>query len=218
MRVRVLVLLILVAAAIGIVARVRYAAKQQREAVLARLSSETASAAALSPTEELFRSEGVPVSDELRRGLVGGLTPTPAAPPVPPPFLPSAASAAPASAAPSAVVAERPRDLTEMLAGLELPGGLVPLVDAASSGPDDVATFTASGTARDDLRVALGAELVRLGWEVAWIDSATALARRGADSAVVRIYDRPADVTAPDGTQLHPGLAADRLVVTFTAG
>jgi hypothetical protein len=230
--VKVLVLLILVAIAIAIVARVRYAAKQQREAVLARLTSETAAVGPLSPTEELFRSEGVPVSDELRRSLVGGLTPTPAAPPVPPPSMPTpavraasstapaaAATAAAATAAPpvtGAALAERTTDVAELFAHMELPAGLVPLVDPASG--RDVATFTASSETRRDLPRALGDELSRLGWEVSWIDGATALTRRGAQSAVVRIYDRPEDLAAPDGTPLHPDIAPDRLVVTLTAG
>jgi hypothetical protein len=219
--VNVLVLLILVAAAVGIVARVRYTAKQQRETVLARLSSETAAAAPLSPTEELFRSEGIPVPDELRRGLVGGLaggalSPTPPAPPVPPPSVPHLASsgAAPASAA---VVADRRPDLTALLAGMEPPAGLVPLVDPATTA-HDVVTFTGARELRNDLPDLLGTELERLGWEVSWIDGATALARRGEASAVVRIYDRAADLSGPDGTPLHPDLAADRVVVTLTAG
>jgi hypothetical protein len=221
--VRVLVLLILVAAAVGIVARVRYAAKQQRETVLARLSSETASTAPLSPTEELFRSEGIPVPDELRRGLVGGLpggglSPAPSAPPVPRPSVPHLASSAPAPAS-AAVVADRRLDLTELLAGMEPPAGLVPFVDPART-TQEVVTLTGDGDSalRDRLPGLVGAELERLGWDVSWIDGATALARRGDASAVVRIYDRAADLTGPNGAPLHPDLPPDRVVVTLTAG
>jgi hypothetical protein len=132
--------------------------------------------------------------------------------------VPHLASSAPAPAS-AAVVADRRLDLTELLAGMEPPAGLVPFVDPART-TQEVVTLTGDGDSalRDRLPGLVGAELERLGWDVSWIDGATALARRGDASAVVRIYDRAADLTGPNGAPLHPDLPPDRVVVTLTAG
>ena len=62
------VVLLIVCAAGLVMSWLRYDAGRQRRATTARLAEE-ATTSTLSPTEELFRAEGVPIPEAMRDGL-----------------------------------------------------------------------------------------------------------------------------------------------------
>jgi hypothetical protein len=225
-------LLILLAGAVVVVVKLRMDAKRDRNEVIARLSDETTDVSTVSPTEALFREEGIPVSDELRQGLVGG-EPAEAKPssiqaavgvlsrarPAPPG---STVGAPPTggTTAPAAGVTNPPpgTDLSDLCAGIEMPCDLAPLTMTGAPGINcAIATFSTSADARGHLAAELGTELARIGCAVRWIDGSTALVRRDADTAVVTIYDRPDEYLSADGTPLFGAVPTGQVVVQLTA-
>src|SRR5664279_5395988 len=63
------VVLLFVSAGGLVLSWLRYDAGRKRRETTARLAAEAQDNAIASPTEELFRSEGIPVSDAMRQGL-----------------------------------------------------------------------------------------------------------------------------------------------------
>jgi hypothetical protein len=224
--------LLLLAAAVAIAIKFRMDAKRERHEVLARLSDETSTVSTVSPTEALFREEGVPVSDELRQGLVGAPEPEPrpnpiqaavgvlsrARPAPPGSVVGSPPTGATAASVPGVDDPPPTTDLSDLCAGIEMPCGLAPLAMTGAPGINcAIATFSTSDDVRGQLVAELGNELVRVGCSVRWVDEATALVRRDADIAVVTIYDRPDELIGADGTSRFGAVPPGRVVVQLTA-
>jgi len=231
--VKAVVVLLLLAGAVAVVAKLRYDAKRDRHEVLARLSDETSTIGVVSPTEALFREEGVPVTDELLRSLAG----TQPESEVKPNPLQAAVGVlqrvrlAPAEGvaggAPTVGVATNvpavanpptTTDLSDLCAGIELPCGLTPLAMTGGLGVEcAVATFSTSADVRQHLASDLADELARVGCAVRWVDGATAVVRRDDATALVTIYDRPDEHLDRDGTPRFGALPPGRVVVQLTA-
>ena len=226
-------MLLLLGGAIAVLVKFRIDAKRDRHAVMARLADETGDAGLVSPTEALFREEGVPVTDELRQGLVGGEPdleekPNPIqaavgvlsrARPAPPG---SVVGAPPmggtASSVPGVTNPPHTTDLSDLCAGVQMPCDLAPLTMTGAPGINcAIATFSTSADVRAHLAGELAEELVRIGCSIRWVDGATALVRRDADTAVVTIYDRPDEYVDHDGTPRFGQLPPGRVVVQLTA-
>ncbi len=155
----------------------RFQAGRSRRETTARLAAES-DGGVISPTEELFRAEGVPIPDAMRHGLS-------TAPPPPTqklgPMLQAAAQTARSSLGQVrttvAPLLER-SDLDALVAGVQLPCDLAPL-PGDEPGPDGGVTFVTSVDQRDELRDELHTAFARIGCSVRWSDDDSATIRRG---------------------------------------
>ncbi len=221
--VKALLLLCVATGVLVIFARYKTLARRDRTTVIARLAEESP-AGVLSPTEELFRTEGIPISDDLRRGLAS-------APPPPPVSVTATlgsavnrarssivslgATATPTAAAPPVGDADHWSSLGAMFAGINLPCDLAPV-----GTPDDIRTnridFSTDASQLAALPAALDEAVSAIGWNPSWVDGSTATLRRGEDVVLLRIYDRPdllrdgADTRAL--AEVRPGDVVVRLV------
>jgi hypothetical protein len=173
----------------------RYDAGRKRRETTARLAAEAGDAIA-SPTEELFRSEGIPVSEAMRQGLATAPPPPPASQKIGPMLQAAALSAReglgqlrlPANSL-TAPQTDR-SDLDALVSGVELPCALAPLVEAdAPAG--DAAVFVTALEHRGELHDELHTSFARIGCSVRWIDDSTASIRRGPYSGEVTIEALP---------------------------
>lgn len=223
--VKALLLLCVATAVLVIFARYKTLARRDRTTVIARLAEESP-AGVLSPTEELFRSEGIPISDDLRRGLAS-------APPPPPTSVAASVGSAinrakssitslgstGTTAAPMAAsldVADAWSSLGVMFAGINLPCGLAPV-----GTPDELRTdridFSTDASQLATLPAALEDALSAIGWDPSWVDESTATLRRGDEVALLRIYDRPELVGDGTSTQGLAGVRPGDVVVRLVA-
>ncbi len=219
MGVKIVVVLLLVAVVAVVLIKLRQDASKARHEVMMRLSDEAEAKGVVSPTEELFRAEGVPVSDELRQSLVTA-PPAAPAPSKPAPPLRSDPEVAPDDAE-SSDVSPTPAaggDLADLFEGIEMPCDLAPLTMTAAPGVNcAVATFVTDEGQRPVLAANLGQELTRIGCVVTWLDGSTAKVERGDDTADITIYDQPDQVKDADGTQAFPTTTTRQVVVKLTA-
>lgn len=167
------------AVVLALVLKYRLDARRGRDAVIERMTQETSAAGATSPTEELFRSVGAPISDDLRAGLASA----PNSPPTPRP-------APPASAAPATATIGSPA-LETLCRGIRLPCELAPLVSSEQANSSETLSFSTSAGHLEGMGEALGSAFGEIGCSLSWIDAKTAVIRRGSDGAVMTIYPEP---------------------------
>jgi hypothetical protein len=182
------VLLIVCAAGLAL-SLLRYDAGKKRRETTARLAEEMKSSPTVSPTEELFRSEGVPVPDAMLAGLASAPAP---APPKIGPMIQAAAQNARQGLGqlrvPTGPDQER-SDLDSLVKGVELPCDLAPLV---ADGPStEGAVFVTATAHRDELHDELHTAFARIGCSVNWADNSTAAIRRGPFSGRLSIEAMP---------------------------
>jgi hypothetical protein len=171
----------------------RYDAGRKRRETTARLESETPGGVVASPTEELFRSEGIPVPDAMRQGLATA----PSEPTVKlGPMLQAAAQTARQGLGqirlPSSPLTER-SDLDALVSGVELPCELAPLV-AETAQPGSPAVFVTGKERQGELHDELHTAFARIGCSVRWTDDSNAAIRRGPYSgelAIEPVAERP---------------------------
>lgn len=200
--------LVLVAVAIGLL-KMHFDARRDRREAIGRLAEEGIFSGA-SPTERLFREEGVPVPDAMRDGLVSPIS-------VPEKDLRRAGALRPAEADGTPPTVDEPvtptpvaGELDGALQGVRLPCGLAPLTGVPTGAAGRVANFVTDVARRAELHDALDAELRRMGMEVVWTDPTTALARGGRGAVMVRVHELP-DPAA------FPTAPANSVVVQLTA-
>lgn len=213
------------AAVLAIILKYRLDARRDRTAVMARLAQEGATTGVTSPTEELFRSVGAPVPEEMRGGLATAAPPprtvprlgdvigavskrpsTQAAPPPPQP-LPTVVPQAPGGAA----------ELATIFAGVRMPCDLAPLTATGTAAGSGSALFATSMGYAAGLTDALSSSFEQIGCVVTWVDDTTAVVRRGADCAAVTIHLDADRVTDENGVAAFPTAGAGQLVVKLTA-
>lgn len=220
-----MVLLIVAACVVGGM-KYRAQATRERKAVLERMNQEQLARGELSPTAELFREAGAPMSV-----LAGGGSPTlattgtgmPGSPstmpsPMPMPMpMPTPAPAGPAGGtvlppeAPTTADDAHPgstADLAAMFAGIQMPAGLAPFGTMSTT---SVAFVT--GVGAREVQPALAAELERIGAEVRWVEPTVAQVQRAGGTAALTIYPRPEVAVDLDGNRMFPTAPPDSCVV-----
>lgn len=175
------------AVALALVLKYRLDARRGRNAVIERMTQETSATGVTSPTEELFRSVGAPISDDLRAGLAS------APPPSPKPGAATAAAATPSATAatPSATATIGSPTLETLCRGIRLPCELAPLVSSEQANSSETLSFSTSAGHLEGMGEALGSAFGEIGCSLSWIDAKTAVIRRGSDGAVMTIYPEP---------------------------
>jgi len=207
-----LVALLLATVALMVIFKVRSDASASRKEVLARLRAESEASGVVSPTAELFREVGVPISDELAANLVDAPVTAPAQggtriQTVIETLQPNRSDLS------TAAVPAAPSAFATFLAGIVLPSGLVPLASAAN---DTSIAFVTTQAERPTLAQALTDELGKIQLTTRWIDGSTAQIQGPEGLALVSIYDRPEHVREPDGSATFPTVSAGQVVVRFT--
>lgn len=181
-------LLVISLAAAGGLAWVRISTKRQRVEASARLKAEMEQFTVASPTERLFLEAGVPVTEEMRVGLVQ--------------TVPAAGARTEGdieTPMPSSVTGETVRemrtemppitsDLADLCAGIDLPGGLIP--ESMEPGPGvecALASFTTSEVGLAEMATLLTTEFTRIGSRIDWTSDSTARLKRGEDQASLEL-------------------------------
>jgi len=201
-------LLVLVLAITAVLVKIRTDARRARLCVAARLAEEADQKGVVSPTEELFRSAGIPVSEEMRAGLATEMAPSPPASgdengpstDAPAPFDGGVITATPpveilmASAAAPPAGRSGPSDLASIFEGFEMPDILTPVTMLPGPGVNCAhASFRADGSNVSAVVAAMTFELARVGCHTTWTNGETADIARDGHRAVLRVAARADD-------------------------
>jgi len=209
-------------------------AKDEKKEALARINAD-GDAVGVSPTQALFRENGAPPPPDPTQA------PTPPPPSAESDLEPTVQAAMatesddpelaaarvqvlealtnqPDSAGPLAPRFIPASDLSVLLDGIQMPAGLTPITSVSEGGAtSSMAMFVTSMSESAHLGADLEAELSRLGCLTMWIDSTTAVTRKGNLGAVISVYNRPRMTRDADGKAAFPDLPLDAVVVRLTA-
>lgn len=112
---------------------------------------------------------------------------------------------------------ERTRSIAELLTGIRLPSGLLPIVPHGEPASDQRVALLSAQAQPMEIGVALADELERLRYEIATMSTDQAVATRGLDVLSLRIHSN-AELLENDTGLLFPNAAPESVVVELWVG